>query len=119
MAAMTKVFRFPPSVAGAGVDPTAAQMAQLDGVVVDITTDAGAGHEDPLTVAHNMACPTVDGSDGSPEVLIVPLTAGSVASGLKYAYTSANVLTFTKAISGVNTAYVWRVTIRRPFSVGQ
>ena len=119
MAAMTKVFRWPPSVAGAGVDPTTAQMAGFDRCVVDITTDAGGGHEDPVTVDHSMNCATADGSDGSPEVTLFATTAGSVASGLKYAFTSANRLTFTKSIAGANTAYVFRVIIKRPYSVGQ
>jgi hypothetical protein len=116
-AAMTKVYRYPPSVAGAGVDPTAAQMAQHDRLVVDITTDAGGVNELPVAIAHNMGFAPADGSAGAPEVFVTATTAGATSSGLSMAFTDLNTLTFTKIITGV--AYVWRVVIRRPFSVGQ
>ena len=117
-APMTKVYRWPPSVAGAAVDPTAAQMAQHDRIVVDITTDAGGVNEQPVTVAHNMALSPGDGSDGRPGVSIVTTTSDTTLAPLSVAYTDLNTLTFTKSQTGAGTGFVWRVTIKRPFSRG-
>ena len=117
-APMLKTYRWPPSVAGAGVDPTAAQMLQHDRLVVDLTTDAGGVNEQPAVIAHNMALSPADGSDGRPEVSITATTADILLLPLSVAFTDLNTLTFTKSQTGANTAFVWRVTIRRPFSKG-
>ena len=116
-AAMTKTYRYPPSVAGGAVDPTAAQMIGHDRVVVDIASDAGNANESPVTVTHNMGLAKADGTDGTPEVFVSALVAGATQSGLSMAFNDANSLIFTKIVTGI--AYTWRVVIKRPFSVGQ
>jgi hypothetical protein len=118
MAVMTKTYRYPPSVAGGAVDPTAAQMVGHDRVVLDLSSTA-AVNEDDTAVAHNMGLAVADGTDGTPECRIIPTTAGSVVSQLNMVFTDANTLTFQKVTKGANTTYVWRIVIKRPYSVGQ
>jgi hypothetical protein len=118
-APMTKLYRYPPSVAGGAVDPTAAQMVGHDRVVLDITTDAGGVNEQAVTVTHNLGLAVADGTDGTPEISFTPTTAGSVVCSPVIGFTSANAFTVTKSVTGANTAYVWRCVIKRPFSVGQ
>lgn len=118
-APMLKTYRWPPSVAGAGVDPTAAQMAQHDRLVVDLVSDSGGVNEQPAVIAHNMALSPADGSTGSPEVSMVLTTVDTVLAPLSVAFTDLNTLTFTKSQTGAGTGLAWRVTIKRPFSKGQ
>lgn len=118
MAEMTKLYAYPPAVAGGAVDPTAAQMLRHDRLVLDLITNAGA-LEDATAVAHNMNVPTATGTDGSPEVFITPLAMGTVLTGLNIAFTDANTITFTKAVAGANTSGTFRVVIKRPRSVGK
>ena len=118
MAAMTKLYAYPPSVNGGAVDPTAAQMAQHDRLVVTLTTNAGT-LEDDTAVAHNMNVPTATATDGSPEVIITSLANGSVLTALNVVFTDANTVTFQKAAKGANTSATFRVVIRRPCSVGK
>ena|ERR1017187_1313281 len=118
MAAMTKLYAYPPSVKGGAVDPTAAQMAQHDRVVLDLVTAAGT-LEDDTAVAHNMALASATGADGTPDVSIVNTATGTLLCSLNVHYTDANTLTFQKITKGANTVNTFRVTIKRPYSVGQ
>ena len=118
MAGMTKLYAYPPSVKGGAVDPTAAQMAGHDRLVLDLTTGAAA-LEDDTAVAHNMGVPSATALDGSPEVQITSTANGTVLAGLNVVFTDANTVTFQKPVKGANTSATFRVVIKRPYSVGK
>jgi hypothetical protein len=115
---MVLTYRYPPVVAGGHVAPTLPQMVGHDRVVVDIDTVASTS-EDDTPITHNLSCKTADGSDGSPELFVFDLAAGTVPTKLGFAYTSNQIVTASKIIKGANTSATWRLTIKRPYSVGQ
>jgi hypothetical protein len=101
------------------VGPTATEMLGHDRLVVDVTTTAG--DETNVDINHNMGCATSTGDDGSPEIFAVPLTFGTVLADLALTVKNANAVTAAKVnpTGDATTAGSWRVTIKRPYSVGQ
>jgi hypothetical protein len=114
MAAMTLTYRYPPAVAISQA-PTPAQMLGHDRMVVDAVTD---GTQTIVQIPHDMGCATTTGNDGSPEVSPVILAmAGATVVDLKVAFVDKNTISVVPAKAA--TAATWRITIKRPFSVGQ
>jgi len=113
MAAMLITYLYPNGSSA----PSLAQMRKFNAMVLTLTTDAAGANEGATAIVHNMQLAPADGSDGRPEVQITKLTCGTALTDLSIAFTDLNTVTFTKIITGVNTAATFRVTIRRPNSI--
>jgi hypothetical protein len=96
--------------------PTAAQVANQDSVVVNVTTD---GTLTSQVLTHNLNISAADITNGWPDVFITPINASGIPATLlivlNQAATTANAITLTFA-AVVGT---FRVKIARPHSIGR
>jgi hypothetical protein len=99
------------------VTPTITVMRSHDEVCADLVFAAADG--DPTTITHAMDLNPADGSVGQPEVSIVAIAAGTALTLPVVAYLSKDAITILKSIIAANTGVTWRVTIRRPHSLGR
>jgi hypothetical protein len=116
--AVTVTYCYPKSVAGTTTAPTALQNKGHCEVSFDLatSTDADTG----AVVTHNLNVSSTTGTDGTPQVSIVPTTLGATKPQLLVAFTSKNTITLTVASPTTtvgSSASTWRVTVRRPHSI--
>jgi hypothetical protein len=97
------------------VTPTAAQVANQDSVIVDITTD---GVTVTQTITHNLNISAADIALGYPDITIEPNSPTGIPATLLILITravTANAVVLTFAA----VAATFRLKIKRPHSIGR
>jgi len=101
-----------PTAAGSTVAPTTLQavVSRVNAQVVLADADTTA------VVTHNFLLSTAELNAGQPDVIIVPLGAGTNPSTMTVALTNSVAITFTKG-TAAGSAQTIAVTILRPHSI--
>jgi len=102
-----------PATGAAG--PTAAQVANQDSVVVDVTTDGALMTQ---TFTHNLNISAADIANGWPDIIIEPNPASGIPATLLLVVTrpvtaNAVILTFAAVVG------TFRLKIKRPHTIGR
>lgn len=117
MATSIGQYRWPPSVQGAAVAPTAAQAAFSNSVKADIIATADA--DTTLVITHNLGFSATELTNGVCEVLIEGILANANLSAWCTTTKAANATTVAKttAVGSGNAAAQATVTIRRAHTI--
>jgi hypothetical protein len=99
------------------VAPTNQVMLAHDEMSADLVFAAADG--DATTITHAMNLNPSDGSVGQPEVSIIATAAGTALTLPVVAFLNKDAITIVKSIIAANTGVTWRVTIKRPHSMGR
>ena len=108
----TITYRYPASVAGGAVAPTAAQAVGNE-VTADIVFNVG---DTGTNLVHNMAI-SASGNDGTPRISVQTLAAGTALNTVVIATVDANTISVTPVLTAANTSQTVRINIQRPFSM--
>lgn len=112
MAAGVATYRWPASVQGGTVAPTAAQ-ASGNQVIADVVFGVG---DTVVNVVHNMAL-NATGADGTPEISVQKIASGTALNDVVIATVDANTISVTPVLGAANTSISVRIFIKRPFSM--